>query len=307
MRLRLDLAYDGTDFHGWARQPSLRTVQGELEAALDTVLRTTGSALTVAGRTDAGVHARGQVAHLELAPQVVGSWQADPQELERVRRRLNGVLPPDVVVQQLRLVPATFDARFSALWRRYRYLVADPATRVDPRQRHYVLQWRHRLDVTLMNAAAAKLLGEHDFVAFCKQRDGATTIRTIVALECSRDATGVVACDITADAFCHHLVRSVTGALLTVGSGNRPVDWIDELLASQTRASAIPVVAAHGLVMEQVAYPPDEQLGAQAERARTVRTLSSPSTPQAPELHPTSGRDDRDPLAASSSGEDHRR
>jgi tRNA pseudouridine38-40 synthase len=262
VRLRIDLAYDGAGFHGWARQEGLRTVQGEIEAALDTVLRTSGSTLTVAGRTDTGVHARGQVAHVDV----------DPPPDDTLLRRLNGVLGPDVRIRQVREAPAGFDARFSATWRRYCYRIADAPTSVDPLTRGHVLAWPRELDVARMAEASALLLGEHDFAAFCKKREGATTIRSLLELSWER-VDGVLEATVRADAFCHTMVRSLVGCLIAVGEGRRDPAWAAEVLSRGERDSAVTVVQAHGLTLEEVGYPPDDELAAQAERSRTVRTL----------------------------------
>lgn len=262
MRLRIDLAYDGAGFHGWARQHGLRTVQGELERALDTVLRTSGTTLTVAGRTDTGVHARGQVAHVDL----------DPPPDDTLLRRLNGVLDPDVRVRRVAPAPAGFDARFSAIWRRYCYRIADDPTAVDPLARGHVLAWPRALDLDRMNDASTRLLGEHDFASFCKKRAGATTVRSLRELSWHR-VDGVLEGTVRADAFCHNMVRSLVGCLIAVGEGRREPDWAGEVLARRQRDSAVTVVQAHGLTLEEVGYPPDEELAAQAERSRVVRTL----------------------------------
>ncbi len=275
MRLRLDLGYDGAAFHGWARQRDLRTVQGELEDALDTVLRVRGSALTVAGRTDTGVHARGQVAHLDVDPEAVagtvGSGDDAPEAA--LARRLNGVLDSDVRVHRVTTAPIGFDARFSAVWRRYCYRIADDPAAVDPLTRGHVLSWGRRLDVRRMNAAATVLLGEHDFAAFCKKREGATTIRSLLDLSWSR-VDGVLEATVRADAFCHNMVRSLVGCMIAVGEGRREPAWAGEVLARRARDSAVTVVQPHGLTLEEVGYPPDDELTAQAERSRTVRTLA---------------------------------
>ena len=275
MRLRLDLSYDGTGFHGWARQPGLRTVQGVLEHGLDTVLRTTGTALTVAGRTDTGVHARGQVAHLDVDPALVeaasGRSQDPPEEV--LVRRLNGVLDPDLRVRGCRPAAPGFDARFSASWRRYAYRVADRPDLVDPLTRSHVLAWPRPLDVDLLNRGAEVLLGEHDFAAFCRRREGATTIRTLLALEWDRPAAGPLVATVRADAFCHSMVRALVGCLLPVGEGRRPVTWPGEVLARRQRDPAVTVAHAHGLTLEEVAYPAEDQLARRAEESRTLRTL----------------------------------
>ena len=273
MRLRLDLAYDGTDFHGWATQPGLRTVQGLLEAALAQVLRVEAAPVTCAGRTDTGVHARGQVVHVDVAPDVLAASagrSADPPT-EALLRRLNGVLPADVRVRGLREVPEAFDARFSAVWRRYAYRIADHPALADPLVRRAVLARPRRLDLDAMNAAASGLTGEHDFAAFCKRREGATTVRTLLDLSWGRDAEGLAVASVRADAFCHHMVRSLVGALVAVGEGRRPPSWAAEVLAAGVRDAAVTVVPAHGLTLEEVGYPDDAGLAAQATAARRVR------------------------------------
>jgi tRNA pseudouridine38-40 synthase len=275
VRLRLDLAYDGSDFHGWAAQPSLRTVQGILEAALAQVLRLDAVSVTCAGRTDTGVHARGQVVHLDLADGVLegaaGRSQSPPPEA--LLRRLNGVLPSDVRVHRITEAAEGFDARFSALWRRYAYRIADAPELVDPLVRTAVLAWPRRLDVEAMNEAAQLLLGEHDFAAFCRRREGATTIRTLLELSWDRDVSGLAVATVRADAFCHSMVRALMGCLVAVGEGRRTPSWAGEVLAAGVRDPGVTVMHAHGLTLEEVAYPADEELAAQAAAARTVRSL----------------------------------
>jgi tRNA pseudouridine38-40 synthase len=275
LRVRLGLGYDGSGFSGWASQPGRRTVQGVLEAALGTVLRIEPPRLTVAGRTDAGVHARGQVCHADI-PET--AWREAPGRSDRVPadallRRLTGVLPSDVRVHQVVLAPDGFDARFSAVSRRYSYRVADTPYGVDPLLRSHVLWHPRPLDVDAMNAAAVGLLGEHDFAAFCKPRPGATTIRTLRTLAWERRTDRVLEATVEADAFCHHHVRSMVGALLAVGDGRRRIDWPAMVRARGLRDPAVTVVAPHGLTLEHVGYPPDDELAAQALGARRVRTL----------------------------------
>ena len=270
-RVRLDLAYDGTDFSGWAGQPSRRTVQGEVEDALATVLRVPIT-LTVAGRTDAGVHATGQVAHCDVPPAV---WAVASGMLVR---RLAGVLPADVRVHSARAVPAGFDARFAALWRRYEYRICDLPGGVDPLRRRYVLGWRRALDVEAMTDAAGTLVGLHDFAAFCRLREGATTIRTLLAFDVVR-AGDEITCAVQADAFCHSMVRSLVGALLAVGEGRRPVDWPAGLLARDRRADEVAVAPAHGLTLVEVGYPPDSELAARTAITRSSRA-AHPDVPQ---------------------------
>lgn len=273
MRLRIDCAYDGTDFSGWATQPTRRTVQGTLEAALATALRLPDVRVTVAGRTDAGVHARGQVAHLDVDPEVVtasAGRSADPP-LDALARRVDGILPPDLRVRRISEAPTGFDARFSAVWRRYAYRIADTREAVDPLVRTHVLAWGRPLDLEAMNRASAPLVGLQDFAAFCKQREGATTVRTLLDLGWRRDASGVAVGSVRADAFCHNMVRALVGSLIAVGEGRKPVDWPAEVMAGRRRDAGVRVVHAHGLTLEEVGYPDDEELAAQAERARARR------------------------------------
>lgn len=295
VRVRLDLAYDGAGFHGWAAQPGLRTVEGVLTQAFTTVARTPVR-LTVAGRTDSGVHAAHQVAHLELPAQV---WAVLPDRGGRTPEvslvsRLAGVLAreastagvgaprgaSDVVVHTARPVPAAFDARFSALTRRYRYRIADRPGLCDPARRGHVLWLDGPLDVEAMAASSTTLLGEHDFLAYCRPREGASTIRTLHEVTWHRVSragggdgdAGLVVLDVVADAFCHSMVRSLVGAGLAVGRGQRPISWPAQLLASRSRTTAAPVAPAHGLTLEEVIYPADDELAAQARRARVLRT-----------------------------------
>lgn len=268
VRVRLDLSYDGAGFSGWAKQRSRRTVQGELEAAIGTVLRLPGPVeLTVAGRTDSGVHARGQVAHVDLPADV---WAA---EGEKLRRRLAGRLPWDVRVWSAAQAPPGFNARFSAIWRRYAYRVGDHPGGVDPLLRGHVLWHDRPVDVDAMNAAAKLLLGEHDFAAYCKKREGATTIRTLIDLHWDRTDSGLAVATVRADAFCHNMVRALVGAMILVGDGHRHVGFPSEVLAGRVRHSAVNVVRPHGLTLEEVGYPADSGLAARSREARNRRTL----------------------------------
>ncbi|MET0233686.1 MAG: tRNA pseudouridine(38-40) synthase TruA [Kibdelosporangium sp.] len=255
--LKLTLAYDGTDFSGWARQPSRRTVCGVLEDTLAQVLRVPEVRLTVAGRTDAGVHATGQVAHVDL--------RDVPEPY-----RLNRALPGDIRILGTRVVPQDFDARFAALRRHYTYRVSDAV--VEPLQRNHIVAWPRPLDLDALTAAAETLLGTHDFVAFCKRREGATTIRELQRLEWHRSGAVLVA-EVSADAFCHSMVRSLVGALLAVGEGRKPADWPATLLTAESRSSTVTVAPAHGLVLTKVDYPADDRLAARAAETRNVRTL----------------------------------
>ncbi len=266
VRLRLDLAYDGTDFHGWAAQPGVRSVQETVQDALRLVLRTAEPpSLTVAGRTDTGVHARGQVAHTHVADL---SWAA---AASRALPRLNRVLPADVRVHAIGPAAPGFDARFSALSRRYSYRVCDRPAQLDPLRRRDTLWHRSELDLDKMNEAAAACLGEHDFAAFCRRRAGASTIRAVLRLDWQRAEPGVAVGTVVADAFCHSMVRALTGALISVGDGSRPVGWLAEVLAAGVRDPAVRVAPAHPLCLEEVSYPPEAELAARAELTRRVR------------------------------------
>ncbi|GAT66427.1 tRNA pseudouridine synthase A [Planomonospora sphaerica] len=312
VRLRLDLAYDGTEFSGWARQPGRRTVQGEIEEALARVLRLDEPpALTVAGRTDAGVHARGQVAHLDVAEDALAAVEGNargrgrsagaaggaaaaageageegPRErleerLSALRRRLAGVLPPDVRIHRVTVAPEGFDARFSALSRRYAYRVCDAPGGVDPLRRREVLWYARPLDLDRLNAAAARLLGEHDFAAFCKKREGATTIRELQRLDWVREGgrDGLLVATVVADAFCHSMVRALVGSLLAVGEGRLGVEWPGQVLARAVRDSGVHVAPAHGLCLEEVRYPGAEELALRAALTRRVRVLGAETVP----------------------------
>ena len=266
VRVRLDIGYDGSGFSGWARQPGQRTVQETLEGALAQVLRLPETpSLTVAGRTDAGVHARGQVAHCDLP---AACWAAGEAT---AGRRLARLLPPDVRVHRIFVAPAGFDARFSAIWRRYAYRVCDDAAAADPLARGVTLWYRHQLDIEAMNEAARACLGEHDFAAFCRRRDGASTVRTLLRLDWTRPEPAVAEAMVVADAFCHNMVRALVGAMLKVGEGSRPPGWPAEVLAARARDPAVPVVPPHGLCLEEVGYPPDAGLAARATAARHLR------------------------------------
>ena len=284
-RIRLDLSYDGAGFHGWASQPGLRTVQDEVERALATVLSLPAVRLTVAGRTDTGVHARGQVAHTDvpaaqwlsaqgpsargLAAEVLAA--RGPVTAGPVLRRLAGLLPPDLRVRAIGPAPDGFDARFSALWRRYSYRVCDQSAAADPLRRGDTLLHPRPLDVSLMNQAAAALAGEHDFAAFCRRREGASTVRALLRLEWQRTAPGLAVAAVVADAFCHNMVRALTGALLAVGDGRKPPGWPAAVLAARVRDPAVHVAPAHALCLEEVRYPEPGGLAARAAATRRVR------------------------------------
>lgn len=298
-RLRFDLRYDGTGFHGWAKQRNLRTVQGELEAVLETVFQRPVDTV-VAGRTDAGVHAASQVAHADV-PLLPTRDLLDDVEGDQTafRRRLNGLLAArysrwltpvieglslpkssrakgesDLIIQRVVRVDPAFNARFSALQRRYAYRIVDNALAKNPVTRGD--QWwapDTALDLEAMKIAAAQLVGEHDFLSFCKPRDGATTVRQLKAIGLSRDPSGVLEVGIVGDAFCHNMVRAVVGALVEVGRGRQAAAWVGDLVAEPSRNHGVPVAPAKGLTLVGVDYPPPAEWEARSEQARAKRTL----------------------------------
>ncbi|MFT4260185.1 tRNA pseudouridine(38-40) synthase TruA [Microbacterium sp.] len=279
MRIRLDIAYDGTHFRGWATQPGLRTVQGTLEEALGRIV---GSEvrLVVAGRTDAGVHASGQVAHVDLSDE---QWarvearhgRASHDPAGSLAGRMRGALGayPDVTVTRTSIAPEGFDARFSAVWRRYRYRLADDVSGYDPLRRANTTVHRGSLDVERMDAAAQTLIGLHDFAAYCKPREEATTIRTLLSYRWRRDSEGALVAELKADAFCHSMVRALVGACAAVGEGRLDVDDVARLRDAIVRTSAFKVLAARGLTLTEVGYPADDLLSARAEQTRARRSI----------------------------------
>lgn len=277
------MSYDGTDFSGWARQPGRRTVQGVLEEALQRQPpgASVPKSVVVAGRTDAGVHATGQVVHVDVVPwpaEAPGRIPVDPYgvpDLGRMTGRWNRLLPGDVRVLRAQVAAPGFDARFSAVRRHYRYRVSDAPWGVDPLRRNDTLAWGRPLSTDAMNEAAQALLGLRDFAAYCKQREGGTTVRELQRLVWRRVDEHLLEVEVSADAFCHSMVRSLVGALLLVGDGRRGGDWPAEVLASGIRDSA--VAPAHGLTLTAVDYPPDAELAARAEQTRNVRTSPRPA------------------------------
>lgn len=275
MRLRLDIAYDGTDFHGWAaqRDPGLRTVEGVLGRALELVLREPVR-LTVAGRTDAGVHASGQVAHLDVSAAALGqrSVDGDPR---RLARRLSRLLPGDVIVRSCVEAPAEFDARFSALRRHYRYRITTAPSGPLPTRLRDTAAWPKPVSLDLLNGAAGELTGLHDFAAFCKAKPHATTTRELqrfIWRDISTTAEpGLYEAEVVADAFCWSMVRSLVGCCLRIAEGRREVGFAASLLQEQTRSSAVPVAPAKGLTLVGVDYPEDGELAARAEATRARR------------------------------------
>lgn len=286
VRLRLDIAYDGTAFAGWAVQSGQRTVAGVIDEALTTVFRTPVQ-LRAAGRTDTGVHATGQVAHVDVPADAIPHayprrWKepgasvdvaagAAPEFLPLVRR-LSRLLPTDVRVTDIVRAPAGFDARFSALRRHYTYRLSTAPYGVDPQQARYVTPWPRPLDVDAMAAASRELVGLNDFAAFCRHREGATTIRDLQRLDWSR-SDDLITAFVTADAFCWSMVRSLVGALLAVGEGRREPAWCAGFLTASRRSSEFAAAPPQGLTLVRVDYPPDDQLEARINVTRDLRRM----------------------------------
>nr|WP_075575881.1 tRNA pseudouridine(38-40) synthase TruA [Olsenella timonensis] len=250
--LVIRIGYRGAGFAGFAEQPSVRTVAGELRRALETALRRPCE-LTCAGRTDAGVHAIAQYVSVPVTEAELGLSG------ERLMRSLVALTPDDLSVQAILRAPAGFSARFDAISRSYRYRIA--ASQARP-----VLAWEHSwwyrgaLDVDAMAEAARPLLGEHDFKSFCKasSAEGKPTSRYVAALDVSRVREAgeeLVAIDVTGNAFLHNMVRTIAGSLVEVGRGHRAPGWIEGVLAARDRAAAGPCAPAKGLTFVGVAYP----------------------------------------------------
>ena len=280
VRFKVDFAYDGTDFNGWAMQPGLRTVQGEFLEALTVIFGPDDKdfGLRVAGRTDAGVHARHQVLHIDLTPvqlKRLGRHNAPEIRDDKLKGRLNSLLPKDVRVYTLAPAPEGFDARFSAIHRRYRYRIADRFAVKDPIEARNTLWINKPLNTDDMQIAANQLLGLNDFAAFCKPRDFSTTIRDLKEITVKRriDENHVVELELMADAFCHNMVRAIVGALIAVGEGRaKPID-VKTRLDAANRVGSYKVVGSHGLALIEIGYPADELLGIQASESRARRTL----------------------------------
>jgi len=255
LRLRIDLAYDGTNFSGWGRQPDRRTVQEEVEKALTTATQSKIETI-VAGRTDAGVHATGQVIHVDVP---------DSLNLDELIYKLNRMLDTDVRILKVAVVKGPFNARFSALRRHYTYKILDGNQTVLPLDRLDVAPWYRVLDVDRMNQASALMLGSHDFAAYCKFREGSTTVRNLQRFEWTRDSAGFLIGDVVADSFCYSMVRNLVGAVVCVADGRFGPDWIEQTLANKVRISDSLVFPACGLSLRQVDYPTDDQLSEHAK------------------------------------------
>ncbi len=256
-RLRLELAYDGTNYAGWAKQPDQRTLQGSIEDALAKLVRTPVNTV-VAGRTDAGVHATGQVLHVDIPEGLEASRyrpEKDIWDFDHFKFRLNQMLEEDIRILRVDHAPLNFDARFSASARHYRYKLLDNNRDLMPLQRFDTATWFRPLDIDLMNQASAAMLGRHDFFTFCRFRDGGTTVRTLLEFTWNRDASGLVVCDIAADGFGWNMVRNLVGAAVCVGEGRFKAGWMAEILNQATRVSDSYVFPARGLTLAQVDYP----------------------------------------------------
>ena len=249
-RLRLDISYDGTNFSGWGIQPDRRTVQQSVEDAISTVAQAKAETI-VAGRTDAGVHATGQVIHVDLPESL---------ELTDLAYKLNRILDQDIRINQITIAPPAFHARFSALRRYYEYRILDENKVIPPLARFNTESWYRPLDVDVMNQASALLLGTHDYAAFCKFREGATTIRTLETYSWRRDNQGVLIAEVVADAFCYSMVRNLVGAIVCVADGRKDASWISTLLENKERVSDSLVFPARGLSLYKVDYPDDAEL-----------------------------------------------
>jgi tRNA pseudouridine38-40 synthase len=256
LRLRLDLAYDGTNFYGWGKQPDRRSVQEEVEKAIGTITQTKIDSI-VAGRTDAGVHATGQVVHLDVP---------DSINLDEIAYKLNRILDEDIRILSVSIAPEGFHARFSALRRSYTYKILDKNLPVPPLNRYDIATWYRPLDADLMNKASKLVLGHHDFAAFCKFREGGTTIRTLEKFLWVRQGDLLIA-EIVADAFCYSMVRNLVGAVVCVADGRKEPQWMGELLANKERVSDSLVFPARGLTLSSVEYPSDDHL---LERAKVT-------------------------------------
>ncbi len=261
-RLRLDIAYDGTQFSGWATQPDKRTMQDMVEEAIARIVRHDIDSV-VAGRTDAGVHATGQVVHVDVAD---AAFERD-LTYKDLRYKLNRILDEDIRITNISDAPSGFHARFSALRRYYTYKILDDNQVITPAQRFDVAPWYRHLDHNVMNEAASHLLGTHDFAAFCKFKQGGTTVRSLEKYEWVRTEDGLLIADVVADAFCYSMVRNLVGAIVCVADGRKPTSWIAQLLANKERVSDSLVFPARGLTLYRVDYPSDDQL---LERAKVT-------------------------------------
>ena len=264
-RLQINFSYDGTNFQGWAKQPDYRTVQGVLEELIGKIMRAKVDCVT-AGRTDAGVHATGAVMHVDIPDQEL--------DIDNFAFKLNRILEEDIRIQSVREAPAGFHARYSATARHYEYRLADGDRPISPLERHFVADWYRPLDLALLNSAASILVGTHDFAAFCKWRENATTIRTLKEFSWKRDETGLLLAHVCADGFGYNMVRNLVGAAVCVGEGRYDLEWIRRVLTEKSRVSDSYVFPSRGLTLAHVDYPDDSQLPAIAVQAWALRQSS---------------------------------
>jgi tRNA pseudouridine38-40 synthase len=262
IRIRGKIAYDGKDFSGWGMQPDRRTVQGVLEDAISTLLRVDRVIVQCAGRTDAGVHATAQVIHFDIA-------ETDAMEMKDLTYKINAILPEDISIQELEVTTADFDARFAALSRSYEYLIYQG-------QRNPLLRDRaHRsylpLNVQAMNDSSQSLIGLHDFSAFCKKREGATTIRTLMKFDWSELPDGLIKVELEADAFCYSMVRGLIGAVLAIGEGKFDKAWLENYLAGKEREAHVFAAPALGLTLVDVKYPEPSEYAKRIAETLQVR------------------------------------
>jgi tRNA pseudouridine38-40 synthase len=230
-------------------------MQDLVEEAITQITRSQVQTI-VAGRTDAGVHATGQVIHVDLPDSVFGDGFSYPD----FRYKLNRILDEDLRVMKISDAPSGFHARFSALRRVYTYKILDNNEVIAPLARYDVAPWYRPLDVDLMNKASALVLGHHDFAAFCKFKEGGTTIRSLEKYQWQRDSQGLLIAEVVADAFCYSMVRNLVGAVICVADGRKDPSWIQELLANKERVSDSLVFPARGLSLTRVDYPSDQEL-----------------------------------------------
>ena len=240
-RLRVDLTYEGTNFSGWAKQPNERTVQEEVEKALSMITQTKVATI-VAGRTDAGVHAKHQVIHTDLPAQT---------DINNLAFRLNQILDADIRVLTAQWAPDNFHARFTAISRTYQYKIIDGGKVTAPLDRHDSTEWFRPLDIKLMNSGSELLLGVHDFFAFCKFREGGSTIKNLLKFNWHRDEKDVVICEISADSFRYNMVRNLVGAAVCVGEGRFKPEWMLDTLMNKERIPDSYVFPAKGLTLIQ--------------------------------------------------------
>ena len=267
-RAKISLSYDGTNFFGWGKQSDRRTVQGEIEAALKTLYRQDLETV-VAGRTDAGVHASGQVIHVDLP---IGDFGFDFEDLSY---RLNRILSEEIRIKSAERASKDFHARFGALRRHYIYKIQDGLGIIEPVKRLDITPWYRDLDIQRMNQAAATLIGEHDFFSFARFRENSTTIRTLERFDFQRDEQGLIISNIIADAFCYNMVRSLIGTMVYIGEGRFPITWAREILEKHERPSDSLVFPARGLTFIGVEYPQDSLLANRVNQVMGLRSASN--------------------------------